>query len=126
MALQSAYEYENTVIQAFKEVEDALITISTTKQALAARNEQVVAAVSARDLSKQRYDGGVTSYLEVIENDRAAFDAELKYSETRQQLLSSYILLYKALGGGWLSAEQEQAAAEANEAAAEEAAQNQN
>jgi multidrug efflux system outer membrane protein len=116
VALQSAYAYENTVIQAFKEVEDALITISTAKLALEARREQVDAAVSARELSKQRYDGGVTSYLEVIENDRAAFDAELKYSETRQQLLTSYILLYKALGGGWISAQEEQAA---NDAAAD-------
>jgi multidrug efflux system outer membrane protein len=127
VALQSAYAYENTIIQAFKEVEDALIYISTYKFELQARDEQVTAAVSARDLSKQRYDGGVTSYLEVIENDRAAFEAELQYSQARQQLLNGYILLYKALGGGWLSAEQEQAAAEANDAAAaEEAAQNQN
>lgn len=110
VALQSAYAYENTVIQAFKEVEDALITISTAKLTLEASKEQVDAAVSARELSKQRYDGGVTSYLEVIENDRAAFDAELQYSETRQQLLTSYILLYKALGGGWISAQEEQAA----------------
>lgn len=109
VALQSAYDYENTVIQAFKEVEDALITISTTKVELAARRRQVDAAVSARDLSLDRYNGGVTSYLEVIENDRSAFDAELKYSEARQQLLNSYILLYKALGGGWISVEEEQA-----------------
>lgn len=109
VALQSAYDYENTVIQAFKEVEDALVTISTTKVELAARSRQVEAAVSARDLSLDRYNGGVTSYLEVIENDRSAFDAELQYSEARQQLLNSYILLYKALGGGWISTEEEQA-----------------
>jgi multidrug efflux system outer membrane protein len=117
VALQSAYAYENTVIQAFKEVEDALITISTYKTEMEARKEQVDAAVSARDLSKQRYDGGVTSYLEVIENDRAAFEAELKYSGARQQMLNSYILLYKALGGGWITTAEEQAA---NDAAAAE------
>ena len=39
-----------------------------------------------RDLSKQRYDGGVTSYLEVIENDRAAFEAELQYSQARRSI----------------------------------------
>ncbi len=110
VALQSAYDYENTVIQAFKEVEDALITISTTKVELAARKRQVEAAISARDLSLDRYNGGVTSYLEVIENDRSAFDAELQYSQVMQQLLNSYILLYKALGGGWITAEEEQAA----------------
>jgi len=115
VALQSAYAYENTVIQAFKEVEDALITISTGKIVLSARAEQVEAAVSARDLSSERYNGGVTTYLEVIEYDRAAFDAELQYSEARQQLLSSYILLYKALGGGWLSADEEQTVNQTNQ-----------
>lgn len=112
VALQSAYTYENVVIQAFKEVEDALITISTGKAELVARKEQVDAALSARNLSSERYNGGVTTYLEVIENDRAAFDAELQYSQARQQLLNGYILLYKALGGGWMSAEKEQEAAD--------------
>ncbi len=111
VALQSAYDYENTIIQAFKEVEDALVTISTTKTELEARKRQVDAALSARDLSLDRYNGGVTSYLEVIENDRSAFEAELQYSQVRQQLLNSYILLYKALGGGWITAQEEQAAA---------------
>ncbi len=110
VALQSAYAYENTIIQAFKEVEDALVTINTTKTELSARKRQVDAAISARDLSLDRYNGGVTSYLEVIENDRSAFEAELQYSQVRQQLLNSYILLYKALGGGWMTAQEEQAA----------------
>lgn len=113
VALQSAYDYESTVIQAFKEVEDALITISTFKVELEARRLQVEAAISARDLSLERYNGGVTSYLEVIENDRSAFEAELQYSQVRQQLLNGYILLYKALGGGWISATEEQATIDA-------------
>ncbi len=117
VALQSAYAYENTVIQAFKEVEDALIAISTYKKELAARREQMEAALSARNLSLQRYDRGVTSYLEVLENDRSAFDAELQYAQVRQQLLSSYIFLYKALGGGWITPDEEQAA---NQAAPDE------
>ncbi len=113
VALQSAYDYENTVIRAFKEVEDALIAISTYKKELAARREQVEAALSARNLSQQRYDRGVTSYLEVLENDRSAFEAELSYTQVRQQLLNSYILLYNALGGGWITPAEEQAAREA-------------
>jgi len=115
VALQSAYDYENIVIRAFKEVEDALITISTSKIELDARQEQVEAAVSARELSSQRYDGGVTSYLEVIEYDRAAFDAELQYSQARQQLLNSYILLYNALGGGWILPQDEAAVTQASQ-----------
>lgn len=110
IALQAAYAYENTVIQAFKEVEDALITVETLQDEVAAREEQVKAAVSARNLSQDRYDGGVTSYLEVLDNDRSAFEAELQYVQVRQQLLNSYILLYKALGGGWITPQEEQEA----------------
>ena len=113
VALQAAYAYENTVINAFREVENALINISTQNEELLAREAQMRAAVNARDLSQKRYDGGVTSYLEVLESDRSAFDAEIVYSQVRQQLLNSYIQLYKALGGGWLSVDEEQAAADA-------------
>ena len=117
IAQQAAYDYENTVIQAFKEVEDALITVRTKKAELQAREQQMRAALNTRRLSQKRYDGGVTSYLEVLESDRSAFEAELVYAQARQELLSSYILLYKALGGGWITPAEEEAA---QQAAAEE------
>ena len=83
----------------------------------------MVAAVNARQLSAQRYDKGVTSYLEVLETQRSAFDAELLYSGTLQQLFNSYINLYNALGGGWVSeAEEQEAIRLEQEKAAEEAA----
>ena len=111
VAQQALLAYEQQILVAFKEVDDALISVSTYHKEVEAREAQVNAAVNARNLSQKRYDGGVTSYLEVLENDRSAFDAELQYSQARQKLLSSYILLYKALGGGWLSSEEEQNAA---------------
>ncbi len=118
VALQTAYAYEQTVISAFRDVENALITITTQGEELAARQAQMTAAINARELSQKRYDGGVTSYLEVLESDRSAFDAEIEYSQVRQLYLNSYIQLYKALGGGWISAEEEQAAADAAATAA--------
>ena len=55
-------------------------------------------------------------YLEVIENQRQEFDARLAFSENYQALLSSYIGLYKSLGGGWVSeAELEKYAAQVAE-----------
>jgi len=107
---QTVFAYEKTVINAFREVEDALIGIETLKKELVARSNQMNAAVNARDLSAQRYDKGVTSYLEVLETQRSAFDAELLYTNTLQQLFSSYINLYNALGGGWISDAEEQEA----------------
>ena len=76
------------------------------------------AAVNAEMLSEERYSKGVTSYLEVLESQRQSFDAQLAYSSVRSDLLISYIDLYKALGGGWVS-EQELQTAEAAAAEAE-------
>lgn len=95
--------YEQTVLDAFREVEDALIEISTLKQELEARKLQSTAAQNAEYLSQQRYDRGVTSYLEVLETQRASFESQQVYSQTYQQLLGSYVKLYKALGGGWIT-----------------------
>lgn len=99
--------YESTVLQAFKDVEDALITIETLKEELIAQTIRYNAAINAEMLSMERYDKGVTSYLEVVDSQRLSFDAQLAYSQTNRELLDSYIQLYKALGGGWISEEDE-------------------
>ena len=94
-------QYELTVIQSLREVDDALAGIRTYRDESMARRRQVTAARSASDLSWARYNGGVTSYLEVLETQRALFRAELESSITYRQQLVSIVQLYKALGGGW-------------------------
>jgi multidrug efflux system outer membrane protein len=98
---QAIYNYEAVVIGAFREVEDILVEIRTLKVELIARNNHVTAALNAQELSEQRYDKGVTSYLEYLESQRQAFEAQQNYVGTKQKLLSAYARLYKALGGGW-------------------------
>jgi len=93
--------YEQTVLQAFREVEDALVGIRTLYDEALARQGQVTAARSAAMLSRARYDGGVTSYLEVLESERSLFRAELAESSVRREQLVGVVTLYKALGGGW-------------------------
>ncbi len=110
---QVLYEYERTVIIAFQEVEDALVEISTLKEERQARMDHVTAANNAQYLSGERYDKGVTSFLELIESQRQAFEAQLSLSETTQKLFNGYVNLYKALGGGWLSEAEMNAAANA-------------
>lgn len=102
---QALYQYEATVLNAFREVEDALVAITTLKNELAATDRQQKAAKNANALSKQRYDKGVTSYLEVLETERTLFSVELQLSELQQQFLAAHVNLYKALGGGWLTRE---------------------
>ncbi|UCF19182.1 MAG: efflux transporter outer membrane subunit [Gemmatimonadota bacterium] len=93
--------YEQTILNAFREVEDALVAVQTYRDEYAIRRRQVGAAQEALDLSNARYDGGWTSYLEVIIQQRSLFDAQLSASETLQLQLASIVDLYRALGGGW-------------------------
>lgn len=95
-------QYELTVLQAFREVEDALVAIRTLRDESTAREMQVRAARSAAFLSRARYFGGVTSYLEVLDTERSLFRTELAASAVRRAQLVAVVDLYKALGGGWL------------------------
>ena len=98
---QALLAYEQTVQRAFREVEDALVAVRTYRDEHAARRRQVAAARSAATLSRARYDGGVTSYLEVLDTERSLFNAELTESQTQRLYINAIIELYKALGGGW-------------------------
>ncbi len=97
---QQLFAYENTVLNALREMEDIKVGISTMNQELIAAGERKKSALSAQFLSGERYSQGVTSYLEVLESQRQAFDAELALVQVRQALLSLYIQFYKAAGGG--------------------------
>ncbi len=100
---EALYYYENTVLTAFQEVNDALVEIDTYKDQMTSVERKVVAAKNAYRLAKLRYDKGVSSYLEVLETERSLFSAELELSELKQNYLNGYVKLYKALGGGWLN-----------------------
>lgn len=100
-AEQSLLFYEQTLQQAFREVEDALVSVRTYRDEYEAQTRRVIAARNAARLSRARYDGGVVDYLEVLDTERTKFDAELAQSETLQLYFNSIVQLYKALGGGW-------------------------
>ena len=105
---QALYFYENTVLTAFREVEDALVQVDTFSRQLDAVSRQVKAARNANLLSRYRYDQGVASYLEVLETERQYFRAALERSSLYQEHLNAYVRLYKALGGGWITPEEMQ------------------
>ncbi|MFN5062590.1 MAG: efflux transporter outer membrane subunit [Pseudomonadota bacterium] len=101
VAQQALKEYEAVVLQAVREVEDAMVAVRTFHEEHRVRERQVVAARSADELSRRRYTDGVTSYLEVLSTQESLFSAELARSNTEQRYLSALVQLYKALGGGW-------------------------
>ncbi len=100
-ARQSLAQYQQTILVAFKEVEDALVAVHTARKQRHAQIEQVEALRSALRLANLRYRGGVTNYLDVLIAKRSLFDAELALTETHRLHLVSVVQLYKALGGGW-------------------------
>lgn len=94
--------YETTFLNALREVEDAMVAVQTYENEFELRHKQVIAAEDAARLSWIRYDGGLTSYLEVLDLQRSSFNSQLKASESLQLQLTSTVSLYQALGGGWV------------------------
>lgn len=100
-AEQARLNYEQAVINGLRDVDDSLTGLRTSGDEHLARQRQLAAARTAARLSRARYDGGLVSYLEVLDSERSLFQAELLESQTRQQQLSAAVSLYRALGGGW-------------------------
>lgn len=101
-ARQVLAQYEQTILVAFKEVEDALVAVRTVQEQRKSQQEQVEALRSALHVSDLRYKGGITSYVDVLLAKRNLFDAEFALTATYRFHLISVVQLYKALGGGWL------------------------
>ncbi|SDH12383.1 outer membrane protein, multidrug efflux system [Pseudomonas benzenivorans] len=101
---QARLSYEQAVLNGLRDVDDSLTGLRTSRAEHIARQRQLEAARTAARLSRARYDGGLVSYLEVLDSDRSLFQAELLESQTRQQQLSAVVSLYRALGGGWPAA----------------------
>ena len=96
-------QYERAIQAAFREVSDALAGRATFTDQLAAQ-AAVVEAESVRfRLARLRYEGGVASYLDLLDAQRSLFAAQQALVQTRLQRLQNQVQLYRALGGGWAS-----------------------
>ncbi len=93
--------YRKSVQSAFREVSDALVAYQRTREFRGRQEERTQAHREASELAAIRYQGGVTSYLEVLYNEQELFGAELGLAQARRNELLSVVQLYRALGGGW-------------------------
>jgi multidrug efflux system outer membrane protein len=93
--------YQQSVQNAFRDVADSLIGHQKSKEFLVQRELFVTALRDQLRLANMRYEGGVSSYFEVLDTERQALDAELNYAQAYLGELNSVIQVYKALGGGW-------------------------
>ena len=102
---QSLYAYESVILQAFREVEDALVDYKKSGERRTEQTERVEAERRVLQLAEVRYRGGVSNYLEVLDAQRSLFEAELDWAESTRDQFVGLVRLYKALGGGWTSPE---------------------
>lgn len=94
-------QYERSIQAAFREVADALAGRATLGEQLRAIRAQARAESVRFKLADMRYQNGISSYLELLDAQRALFGTQQAVVQTRLTQLQSRVQLYKALGGGW-------------------------
>jgi len=98
---QARIEYEQELLAAFQEAEDALARYRAAQARLEKLLEALRAARSARKLSEELYRAGLADFLGVLEAERTVLELEQAVAQARTSALVESVLLFKALGGGW-------------------------
>lgn len=98
---QEVYQYKNTILAAFKEVESALVNLSREKQHSKALEQALLGAIEAKKLSYARFQLGQIDFPTVLQACIAENSASLTFIQSQQAVALNTIALYKALGGGW-------------------------
>ncbi|HMH11940.1 MAG TPA: efflux transporter outer membrane subunit [Edaphobacter sp.] len=93
--------YQRTIKEAFRSVSDALIGLEKFREFRVQEANLTVSAEDATRLAKLRYNGGSTSYIEVLTNDTNYYSAQLNLVVAQENEALSIVQLYSALGGGW-------------------------
>jgi len=99
---QALFQYQQAIQVAFQEVDDSLISVQKSREQLVVQGRQVEALRTYARLARLRFEGGYTSYIEVLDAERSLFNAQLSYTQTNGLVFNSLIGLYKAMGGGWV------------------------
>lgn len=100
--METIHAYQQTILKAFQEVNDALIGHQMSKEIVEVLKKQVAALEIYLKLSILRYNNGQNDYLTVIDAERFLFQAQLSLAQARANIFLTLIDLYRALGGGWV------------------------
>ena len=98
---EAVARYQKTIETAFREVSDALVAYKKDTEQLEQEHLLIDALRETNRLSTVRYQGGLDSYLQVLDAERNLFREELVLAQVRRAQLTSIVELYRALGGGW-------------------------
>jgi len=101
---QALLAYRKAVLTAFEETDDAIDAYAEAQRHAAALARQWQEARHGRDLSRERWRAGLASFIEVLDAERGAQQAEAQLAQARLAAVVDLVALYKALGGGWEAA----------------------
>jgi outer membrane protein, multidrug efflux system len=94
-------QYSATVLRAMEEAETALVTYDRAHARLALLNEAVRASTRASELAQQRFDAGLTDFLQVLDAQRTLLDAENQLAQAHTLAATALVAVYKSVGGTW-------------------------
>jgi outer membrane protein, multidrug efflux system len=100
-AKQALAAYDKAAKQAFREAADALYAHRKAGEIRNERERLVQSLVDVSRVANERFQGGASSYLEVLDAERSLFEAELDLADARRDQLLAIVQAYRALGGGW-------------------------
>lgn len=99
--IQAVYEYERTILNAYREVSNQLASIDNLSKNYQLKHQQVETLTQSIDISRKLFQFARADYMEVLLTQRDAVEARMELIETKLAQLGAMVSLYKALGGGW-------------------------
>jgi multidrug efflux system outer membrane protein len=100
---ENVVRYQQAIQTAFREVDDALVDQRRTREQLVSLRQQIAALHDYVDAALLRYEGGYSTYLEVVFAQNQLYAAQLQYVDTQGVLFQALVNVYKAMGGGWVT-----------------------
>jgi NodT family efflux transporter outer membrane factor (OMF) lipoprotein len=104
---QALIGYQQTVLGALREVEDAIVALTTEQQRAKSLSDRVDSTAEAAQIAGDQYRQGLTDFLTVLDAQRSLYAAQDELARSQQAVTTDLIALYKALGGGWEIDEQQ-------------------
>ncbi len=95
------YTYKRTVLNAVREVDTSIGAYTAQQERLRSLGEALTASHRVMDLALQRYERGLTDFLNVIDAERQEYELEQQYVASIAEAANQFIALYKAIGSGW-------------------------
>ncbi|HEX4053813.1 MAG TPA: efflux transporter outer membrane subunit [Tepidisphaeraceae bacterium] len=98
---EALVNYKRTILAAVEEVENAISSYDAQQQRLRDLANALTASQRAVDLAQQRYNRGLTDFLNVLDAERQLYELQDQYAVAQEDVVVQFISLYKGLGGGW-------------------------